>query len=53
MIYQEVNILLTKMKGLKASMLRSHLCDYSDVYIVVEGRKTVTVNNAARGRNKN
>ena len=25
----------------KTSMLRSDLCDYSDVYIVVEGRITV------------
>ena len=34
-------------------MLRSDLCDYSDVYIVVKGRISVTdTNNANRGNKK-
>ena len=33
-------------------MLRSDLCDYSDAYIVVKGRKTVEGNNVAQTRNK-
>ena len=37
MIYQELNILLTKNIRFKSSMLRSDLCDYSDAYIFVKG----------------
>ena len=33
-------------------MLRSYLCDYSDEYIVVKRRITVTGNNDANTRNK-
>ena len=33
-------------------MLWSDLCDYSDAYIVVKGRITVTGTNAAKRRNK-
>ena len=36
----------------KTSMLRSDLCDYSDAYIVVKGKVSVTGNNAANRRNK-
>ena len=36
----------------KTSMLRSDLCDYSDAYIVVKGRITVTGTNNANRRNK-
>ena len=52
MIYQVVIILLTKMSGFKASMLRSDLCDYSDAHIVVKGRITVEGDNDAKTRNK-
>ena len=33
-------------------MLRSDLCDYSDVYIVVKGRISVTGPNSANKRDK-
>ena len=33
-------------------MLRSDFCDYSDAYIVVKGRTSVTSNNVANRRNK-
>ena len=33
-------------------MFRSDLCDYSDEYIAVKGRISVTNTNAANGRNK-
>ena len=33
-------------------MLRSDLCDYSDAYIVVKGRISVTRNNVANRTNK-
>ena len=33
-------------------MLRSHLCDYSDAYIVVKGRITVEGDNHEKTRNK-
>ena len=33
-------------------MLRSDLCDYSDVYIVVKGRITITGTHHANRRNK-
>ena len=33
-------------------MLRSDLCDYSDVYIVVRGAMTVEGDNNAKTRNK-
>ena len=36
----------------KTSMLRSDLCDYSDAYIVVKGRISVTGTNNANRRNK-
>ena len=36
----------------KTSILRSDLCDYSDAYIVVKGRISVTGNNNANKRNK-
>ena len=36
----------------KTSMLRSHLCDYSDAYIFVKEIIFVTDTNAANGRNK-
>ena len=36
----------------KASMLRSDLCEYSDAYIVVEGRITVEGNSVVKTRNK-
>ena len=38
--------------GLKNSMLRSDLCDYSDVYIVVRGTISVTGTNDANRRNR-
>ena len=38
---------LSKEIRLKKSMLRSDLCDYSDVYIVVKGTITVTDPNDA------
>ena len=34
-----------KLIGFKMTMLRSNLCDYSDVYILIKG--TITVNNTA------
>ena len=34
-----------KLIGFKMTMLRSSLCDYSDVYILIKG--TITVNNTA------
>ena len=37
---------------LKTSLLRSDLCDYSDVYIFVKRRISVTDKNAASRRNK-
>ena len=36
----------------KTSILRSDLCDYSDAYIVVKGRISVTGDNNANKRNK-
>ena len=37
----------------KTSMLKSNLCDYSDTYIVVEGRVRATgINNVNRRNNK-
>ena len=36
----------------KTSILRSDLCDYSDAYIVVKGRISVTGNNNVNKRNK-
>ena len=44
MIYQVVNIVVkvvNKNIRFKTSMLRSDLCNYSDAYIVVKGRKNV------------
>ena len=38
-IYQAINILPTKILGLKL-MLRSDLCDYSDAYVVVKWKNT-------------
>ena len=39
--------------GLKTSMLRSDLCNYSDVYIVVKGTISVTGTNDANRRKEN
>ena len=36
----------------KTSLFRSDLCDYSDAYIAVKGRISVTNTNAANERNK-
>ena len=36
----------------KTSILRSDLCDYSDAYIVVEGKITVEGNSVVKTRNK-
>ena len=36
----------------KTPMLRSDSCDYSDAYVVVKGRISVTATNAANRRNK-
>ena len=36
----------------KTSMIRSYLCDYSDAYIVVKRRVTVTSINAVKIKNK-
>ena len=52
MIYQAVNILTTKHIRFKTSILRSNLCNYSDTYIVVKGRITVTGTNAANRKNE-
>ena len=38
---------------IKMSMLRSDLCDFSDVYIVVEGDITLEGDNDANKKNKN
>ena len=46
MIYQAVNILLTKTLRFKTSMLRSDVCDYSDVYIVVKGTIDLLIDDA-------
>ena len=46
MIYQVANFLLTKKKRFKTLMLRSDLCSYSDVYIIMTG------DNDAKTRNK-
>ena len=50
MIYHVVNIFSTRFK---APMLRSDLCDYSDVYIFVKGRITLRGNNIYNRANKN
>ena len=49
MIYQAVNSLLRKI----SAMLRSGLCDYSDVYIDVKGAITVEGTDDANEKNKN
>ena len=41
-----------KNKRFKTSLLRSHLYDYSDAYIVVKGRITVEGDNNAKTRKK-
>ena len=41
MIHVERITLIVKL-SLKTSMLRSSLCDYSDVYILVSGTITIT-----------
>ena len=38
--------------GLKTSMLKSCVCDYSNVYIVVKGKITVKGDNDDKTRNK-
>ena len=50
MVYHVLNILSTKVR-FKTYMLRSGLCDYSDVYVVVKGRVPVEGNNVAKTRN--
>ena len=47
-----VSILSTKILRFKTSMLRSNLCDYSDVYIVVKRTITVKGTEDANKRNK-
>ena len=47
-----VNINVNKDIRFKTSMLRLDLCDFSDAYIVVKGRVSVTGNNPANRRNK-
>ena len=44
---------LNKEIGIKTSMLRSDLCDFSDAYIVVEGTITLEGDNDANKQNKN
>ena len=51
MIYQVINILLTKILRFKTSMLRSDLCDCSDAYIVVKRKETVQGDNDDKTRN--
>ena len=41
MINQEEITMLIKKYGIKTSVLRSDLCDFSDAYIVVKGTITV------------
>ena len=41
MVNQKKNYNLNKEIGIKTSMLRSDLCDYSDAYIIVKGTITV------------
>ena len=41
MINQKKIAILTKEIRIKTPMLRSHLCDFSDAYIVVKGDITV------------
>ena len=50
MIYQVVNIL--SIRRFKTPVLRSDMCDYSDEYIVVTERITVTGSDNANRRNK-
>ena len=47
----EGNYNVNKEIRIKTSMLRSHLCDYSDPYIVVKGTITIVRPNGAK-RNK-
>ena len=49
MIYHVVNFKNIRFKTL---MIRSDLCDYSDIYIVVKGTRTVKGYNDADKRNK-
>ena len=44
----EINYSVNKKIRIKTSMLRSDLCDFSDVYIVVKGTITVTNPNDAK-----
>ena len=47
----EKNYSINKGIRIKASMLRSDLCDFSNVYIIVKGDITVTnLNNAKRNK---
>ena len=48
MINQKKITILTKKIRVKTPMLRSDLCDFSDVYIVVKGNITVTNSNNAK-----
>ena len=49
----EKNCNVNKEIRIKTPMLRSDLCDFSDVYIVVKGDITVDGNNNANKRDKN
>ena len=50
MICQKKIIML--IKKLESSMLRSHLCDFSDAFIVVKGDITLEGDNDANKRDK-
>ena len=47
------NYNVSKEITIKTSMLRSYLCDYSDVHIVVKGEFTLVGDNDTNKRNKN
>ena len=49
----EKNYSVNKEIRIKTSLLRSNLCDFSDVYIVVKGDITLEGDNDANKRNKN
>ena len=49
----EGNYNVNKEIRIKTSMLRSDLCDFSDVYIVVKGDITLEADNDANKRNEN
>ena len=53
MINQMGNYNVSKEIRIETSMLRSNLCDFNDVYIVVKGDITLEGDNDANKRNKN